>query len=644
MRMTPPSRCALVVATAGLAAATAVPALAGGLGSTTAALAGVVPSWVKTAPLTGLVAPTQNVNFQVLLHYRDEAGLKAFIADVSNPSSPHFRHFLTTAQFNARFAPDKAAVASVTKWLRSSGLTVDGAPGTGVVVMAHGPASLVQVGLRTTLGMLTFQGQSVRAPLKPVTIPAALAGVVKGVSGLDTVRYHPASKPLASPPAAFLNARPCSTYWGQYTATDQPKYNGQRLLINPCGYTPAQIRGAYGLNKVKQTGRTATVAVIDAYASPTIEKDLATYSATHGLPAMRSGQFTQALPQPVEQNFPEAAIFDPQGWSGEETLDVEAVHTLSPGANIVYIPAATDQNATIDLAMLYTVETSAAQVVSNSYGQAGDAPSPDDKTLFDLAMSQAAAKGISVIFSSGDSGDELAATGKRQADFPASSDMVTALGATSLFVGKGNTYLGEGYWGTLKYLRKGAGWNTEPATKLVGGGGGVSTSYAEPSWQKGVVPDSLATFGGVKPGRVLPDISIIGDSTTGFLVGQTQTQKGGQASYTEYRIGGTSVSCPMLAGIIAEVIEKAGHGVGLINPALYKLAGTNAFRDIVMPKHPLAVVRYDYADTQDPTTRLIPSLRTMGNLSTLHLTKGYDDATGLGTPIAQNFIPLLAKG
>ena len=137
----------------------------------------------------------------------------------------------------------------------------------------------------------------------------------------------------------------------------------------------------------------------------------------------------------------------------------------------------------------------------------------------------------------------------------------------------------------------------------------------------------------------------IGDARS--LRGESQDrahQKGGQASYTEYRIGGTSVSCPMLAGIIADVIEKAGHSVGLINPALYKLAGTNAFHDIVMPKHPLAVVRYDYADTQDPTTRLIPSLRTMGNLSTLHLTKGYDDATGLGTPIAQNFIPLLAKG
>lgn len=647
-----------------LAAVATIPASAIGVGSAPDTLAGVVPSWVSTAHLLGVVDPAQRVGISVTLRYRDEAGLNRLVTQVSDPASPSYRHFLSTGQFNDRFSPTKATIASVSHWLSSAGLTVDGATASGVVVRAHGPASLVESALKTTLASFTYLGETVRAPIKAATIPTKLAGVIKGIAGLDTVRYHPTHQRLASPPAAFLNARPCAAYWGQITADNQPSYKGKKLLVNPCGYSPAQIRGAYGLDKVKQTGTGATVAIIDAYASSTIEADLATYSAKHGLPAMKSGQFTQTLPQPLEQNTPELATnpayaavgglpvglpilglpsFDPEGWSGEETLDVEAVHTLSPGANIIYVPSISDQNDLIDVALLYTIEATSAQVISNSYGSIGEATTVDDKTLFDQAMSQAAAKGISVIFSSGDSGDELEDTNVRQADYPASSDMVTALGATSLFVGKNNTYLGEGYWGTRKFLRKGSGWDTKSVSSGAGGGG-VSKVYAEPSWQKGVVPDSYATYGGVKPGRVLPDISIIGDSVTGFLVGQTQTQHGGQTAYSEYRIGGTSVSCPMLAGILADVIQLAGHSLGLINPALYKLAGSGVYRDIVKPKVPVAVVRYDYTDTQDPSTKLIPSLRTLGNLSTLHLVKGYDDATGLGTPIAQKFIPALAKG
>ena len=662
MRMTSRSR-VLVLLAVGLSTVATVPALASGTAAATVSLPGVIPSWVASAVRTGLVNPRQPMNVGVSLRYRDEAGLQALIADVSNPASPHFRHFLTTAQFNARFAPAPASVAAVRSWLASSGLTVDGSAPSGVVVLTHAPAAVVEKALHTTLATFVRNGESVRAPLAAASIPTRLSGTIKGITGLDSVRYRPLNvRPAGGPPAAFLNARPCSTYWGQYTADDQPKFEGHKLLVNPCGYTPAQLRGAYGLTKVKQTGKSATVAIIDAYASSTIEADLKTYSDRHGLPEMAPGQFTQTLPQPIEQSVPELATnpvvataqslplpviglpsFDPEGWSGEETLDVEAVHTMAPGANIVYVPSISDQNDVIDLALLYTVEQTSAQVISNSYGTSGEAVTQDDKALFDLAMMQAAAKGISVIFSSGDNGDEVETLGSRQADYPASSDLVTALGATSLFVGKNNTYLGEGYWGTRKHVRKGTGWATK-STLSGAGGGGVSALYPEPSWQKGVVPTSLATFGGVAPGRVLPDVSIIGDSTTGFLVGQTQIQHGGQASYSEFRIGGTSVSCPMFAGILADAIEVSGKGLGLINPVLYKLAGTGAYRDIVKPKTPVAVVRYDYTDFQDPSTKLVPSVRSLGNLSTLHLSKGYDDATGLGTPVGQTFVPMLARG
>jgi subtilase family serine protease len=263
----------------------------------------------------------------------------------------------------------------------------------------------------------------------------------------------------------------------------------------------------------------------------------------------------------------------------------------------------------------------------------------------ELAVSQANAKGITVAFSAGDGADEVVENGSRTADFPATMPDVTALGGTSLFIGKTNNYLGEGYWSTEKYLRKGTGWDLAHPIFNGGGGGGDSFTYDEPAWQKGVVPDSYTTIGRSSPGRVVPDISLVGDPITGYLVGQTQAQAGGQNSYSEFRIGGTSVSCPLLAAILADTIEaNKGGSLGNINPVLYKAAGSSAYRDITAPQKQVAVVRYDYADPSDPTTALVPSLRTLGNLGTLHLRKGYDDATGLGTPNGGKFIAMLAKG
>lgn len=646
----------LALTAAALAVGAAVPALAATSKPAPLSLLNAVPSWVSTSQLLSRVDGASKVDIAVVLNYRDAAGLKAFDADVSNPASKDFRKFLTTAEFNSRFGVDKAQVSTVTSWLKKSGFTVDGTSGSGIAVTAHGSAALVESVLHTTLGIFKVAGDTVRAPMTAPTLPAKLAGIVSAIQGLDTVAYKPtntvADNPDATPPAAFLNARPCSTYWNETATKGLPAYKGKNLDVNTCGYTPTQIRDAYGFNKIKQTGKGATIGIIDAWASPTIVSDVNTYSARHGLPAFTKGQFTQALPQPVIQDTPELpeggllGIADPQGWSAEETLDVEAEHTFAPGANITYIPAVSPLNETLDLAVLETVEQSLAQVVSNSYGSTSEDTSPADLAIFNSAMSQAAAKGITFSYSAGDSGDNTFASGARTIGDPANSDMVTTLGATSLFIGKSNNYLGEGYWGTKRYnlTANGKAWDFSKVISFAGGGGGVSTVYAEPSYQKGVVPNSLATYGGVKPGRVIPDLSIDGDSTTGFLIGQTQTTAGGQTGYSEYRIGGTSVSSPLFSGLLADAIQaNGGKSLGMINPVLYAGAKSGAFRDVTAPKATVAAVRYDYADPADPTTKVTPSLRVLGNLETLHLLKGYDDATGLGSPVAGPFVTLLSK-
>src|SRR4029079_17353910 len=102
--------------------------------------------------------------------------------------------------------------------------------------------------------------------------------------------------------------------------------------------------------------------------------------------------------------------------------------------------------------------------------------------------------------------------------------------------------------------------------------------FAQPWYQKGVVPSSISNWFGNGPHRAVPDVAMVGDPTTGMLVGQTQTFSDG-TYYDEYRIGGTSLSSPLLAGVMALADQAAGHAHGFASPALYAKAGTSAFHD-----------------------------------------------------------------
>jgi subtilase family serine protease len=140
-------------------------------------------------------------------------------------------------------------------------------------------------------------------------------------------------------------------------------------------------------------------------------------------------------------------------------------------------------------------------------------------------------------------------------------------------------------------------------------------------------------------GRVGPDISLDGDPNTGMLVGQTQSFPGG-AAYGEYRLGGTSLSSPLMAGIMALADQANGAPHGFLNPVLYANAGTAAFRDVTDPAHTVAVVRVDYVNGINASNGTTTSLRTMNQTQVGHtdVTPGYDDVTGLGSPNGTTFI------
>ena len=111
--------------------------------------------------------------------------------------------------------------------------------------------------------------QSDRAPDQAATAPSSVASSVIAVSGLDTAKSQ--MKPALPPPGPnYWVAKPCSTYYGEKTATNKPKAYGKFQPWTNCGYTPSQVRGAYGVTASGMTGKGQTVAIVDAYASPTM--------------------------------------------------------------------------------------------------------------------------------------------------------------------------------------------------------------------------------------------------------------------------------------------------------------------------------------------------------------------------------------
>jgi subtilase family serine protease len=416
------------------------------------------------------------------------------------------------------------------------------------------------------------------------------------------------------------------------------------LTYAPCGYKPPQLRGAYGIDnslKAGYDGRGATVAVVDAYASATILADAQTYARRNDSQhPLRSYQFGQLLPA----TYTDTHSCGASGWYGEETLDVEAVHAMAPAANILYVGASSCYDTDLNAAVNTVVDNSLAQVITNSYGDVGEQIPASDVAEAHQTFIQAAAQGISVLFSSGDSGDEIANTGSRQVDWSASDPFVTAVGGTSLAVGRNTDYLFEQGWGTGRSnLVKGL-W--DPATpSYLYGGGGTSQLFKQPNYQKKVVPNSISNYFGQGAHRAVPDVGMVGDPNTGFLVGQSQNFPGGSIHYSEYRIGGTSLPSPLFAGVVAVADQVNGDSLGFLNPKIYKLAGSSAFRDV---KHIQGVtdgvVRVDFVNGYDATGGLRTSLRTLNQTGTIFTRTGYDDVTGVGSPNGLSFLLSMARG
>jgi subtilase family serine protease len=400
------------------------------------------------------------------------------------------------------------------------------------------------------------------------------------------------------------------------------------------------------------TGKGVTVAIVDAYASPTMLSDANQYAKVTGDKPFAAGQYTQDLASDFTNTAPDQC--DAAGWYGEQTLDVESVHGMAPDANVVYVGAASCTDQDLGDALALIVDNHLASIVSDSWGEPADSSS--EVPVYEEIFQAGAAEGIGFFFSSGDSGyenpSEDPGSDMQQADFPPESPYVTSVGGTSLAIGRHNNYEFETSWGTLldPLASNHRSWqSTPPGVYPDGydgsGGGGVSFDFAQPAYQKGVVPNSLATAlpngsTATKPMRVEPDVSALADPSTGILTGETTLQPNGKTfAFSLSRTGGTSVACPVFAGIEADAQQAAGHAIGFANPVIYQRYHTSAFRDVT--DHPfgsrhLAEVRTNYTDPSTKKGPLLTYLRTLGingeGAAALPAVRGYDDATGVGSP------------
>jgi subtilase family serine protease len=664
-----------------------------------------VSLWVGHAQKVGVAADTAPVHVTLFLSFRNQDALKDLIKAQYTRGNPQYGKYLSPEDFRSRFAPDPAKVSMVQDTLTKLGFKIENTPKSGLFVEASGTVALVKSAFGVSQGLYAYKGKVLRANVESPRLPARIADIVTYVAGLDETHLlrrpmhvnareeagmslKPAmesdlgGKPVenAPPPVQTgIDSPFCSTYWGDHTATlsTAPGPYPATLPWLICGYTPQQVRQAYGADKVSETGAGVRVGIVDLYASPTIVQDTNRYSRNHGLPKLTYTNFKEIIP-PGILNVPASDPCGPQGWYEEESLDVQSVHSMAPGAFILYGGiACTDPGNT---ALYLMIDDHLTDIVTNSYSFNGENLPADFIAAEDQFFMQADAEGMSILFSSGDDGDLAASNGIASGTWEATSPYVTAVGGTSLALTSSSGAKSEWGWGDYRVFLNDATVSsdgasitttgiTPPYAFYSGAGGGPSLSQLAPDYQANV-PYGFSGYTTLAngsyvwlqtPHRVTPDIAMLADPYTGFLYGETFTISGVAAQdapckpltatteYCEGDIGGTSLSSPTFAGVLALVNEaRFSQGlpaIGFANPTLYSLpvgpAGTKGepIIDVKPPKTPTALLRGYVTDFNK--VRVV-TMNSYGNFTDTKAKEGYDtsyktglgydEVTGLGTP------------
>ena len=562
--------------------------------------------------------------------------LDQLLSELQNPKSPQYHHYLTQAQFVGAFAPSAQAYsAAITYFDSFSGIQLTTYQDR-IGLHLSGPASSMGAAFGVSLGSFRAPVRGAYyAPLGAPTLPAPIAHAVVQVEGLssylDAQTMLSGLAPLSGAKLvpSFSNGYPspldCGGYQCLYGSDLQVAYDEQTLLqitfptneqvatilwagcnapLPPSGVCPtANLTGSYDPNDV-YTYYNDTVPAGQPHASVV------------GVP------FDGAPPPGI------SATYDVTGAVFENTLDVAMAGSTAPGSTIYNVYGVSSLDPETDAAMAYVLNNlTQVNVVSNSWGGQDHVDS-----AWNSYMQEAASRGVTVLASSGDSGDSP--TSSRYVgsttEFPSSVGYdtygVVAVGGTTLTVNP-NSFPTTSY---LHILSETTWYNGNYNGDQIGSSGGVSTSYPEPSWQVATEANAVIQGAGQGSHRGVPDIAAIANNTVLYM-----TTNGGAPQV--YYAWGTSIASPLTAGMMAEIDAILAHystpTLGFVDPGLYAW-GNN----MNLPFVNTSSTGYLFTG---PWGTPLPSppmndILTGGNFLYPAL-KGYDLVTGWGSLDAYNF-------
>ena len=530
------------------------------------------------APLPGhtsVVDAPITTSFDLALAQPRQGALRTYLAELTDPASANYRHFLTTAQFARRFGASSDAVAAVRHYFESFGLRVGALSRGHIILPVSGSTTNIARAFAAPLITVRVRGHLAAQFSRAATLPEPIARDVAAVAGLSTVvtphalalRAHATSATVASCAAATDGAPASAT---------TPNALG--------GYTIQQQAQLYGLSTAWANGFTGTGQTIAVYElGPYSPTDLATYFSCYGI-------------NPSVTNVPVDGG-NSGAYSDEATIDVEEAAALAPGAAIDVYTAPNNSTGPID-AYQQIADANTATVVTTSWGTCEQDPSgaPNaEQAIFE----QMTAQGQTILAASGDNGSSDCTgitTNAPAVDDPSSQPFVTGVGGLTV--------------SSIAPLTETV-WNDGTNSGGGAGGGGISTLWSRPSWQ--VAPGIAST----ETMRLVPDLSVMADPGTGFIqyfTGSGTVNCGSNCGSGWSSIGGTSIGAPLMSAVVATAAQQCGVArLGFINPALYAMA-TTGFIDVTTGNNDLFGVGVYSAGP------------------------GYDMASGLGSPNPATFM------
>jgi subtilase family serine protease len=626
----------------------------------------------------GLANPAQVISVSVHLKLPNQALFNKTVDALYQRNSPTFHRWLTDAQLR-QFGPPASEVAAVRTELERSGLSVASVAKDGFSIRAQGTIAAVSNAFHTEIHQFSLNGKVFRANTHPATLSGAAGTYVSFISGLERhpvvpmlarainlkTKHAPAAVPLNKVLAAgglsslitddilgpkqtftFTNGGklPKATYTGLVYDPQADPNTGLPLA----DYTPKQLQDVYGLTAAYKKGLDGTgqtIVLLEGYGYPTALADANAFARLTGLPPLNASNFSIVYPEGVPN--PQLGIYE--GWDIEIALDIQWAHSTAPGAKIIVVATNGQEDPDFEASMQYIIDNHLGNVVSDSWEEDLDfIAGPAEQEGFEDILGAAAAQGVSFQFSTGDSGDNGLGTPVGAARVPAVAPHATAVGGTAI----GNVP------GTASFVS--AGWGddinlivsdspVDPPTLvgfLEGGGGGSSTFWPKPWWQASL------------PGyyRQTPDISALADPFTGVPIVITDPTTNQQ--FVEGGWGGTSLASPIFTAIWAIADQRAGHPLGHASPTIAGLQ--SGVTDVLPLTAPFSGSVTDATGTTTYSANELFAplgfsnqnvLATLWNIapgvayafafgydSSLKVTKGWDNATGYGTPAGLDFI------